>query len=412
MIEFTKGLMKFKRYEKLEANNIQEYICALEELKGDHYFRGEPSISFDGIVASAFRPYPIRFSGIKKNVNYQEALDEYYREVAHELTELERENFLAYAQHHGLPTPLVDITSNPMVALYFACSTMDDESTGRVYAFNKNRFLDFSLYSKRKDMTLNNFFLDNEFTYNVLTKIHELDDEAKTQLLYDCLQNLKKGAEKTGPLYNSKFVGIEPTATMTLILKEILKISEDNVALYVESFKKIFLSHFHIDFKFHEEKKQFRTKLSFVDKEEEPFFELHYDKYISDEDAVIILFLIRQQSENMVDDFLHNERLSLEEFSSAVLTYGVIFPPIVIYPTVKFERMRIQEGAFLYQVPHFRGELKDYIGFAQIIPDVEIIINNKKEFLCMLELLGVNQKSVFPDHDNIAAYLKNKQLLK
>lgn len=112
----------------------------------------------------------------------------------------------------------------------------------------------------------------------------------------------------------------------------------------------------------------------------------------------------------MVDDFLSRE-ITVEDFLSRTDNYGVVFPPIVVHPSVKFERMKSQEGTFLYQVPHFNGTSNDYIGFSKIEGDIEFIINDKKDMFLTLSKLGINRKTIFPDHDNIAEFLKTKQLL-
>lgn len=97
-------------------------------------FRGHASTEWQP-VASAFR------EGVGGLTTHQQLLD--WRKAAQRLVQPQPTNLLAYlvlAQHYGIPTCLLDWTTNPLIALFFACQPLEGSKNGRVIRIDADAF--------------------------------------------------------------------------------------------------------------------------------------------------------------------------------------------------------------------------------------------------------------------------------
>jgi hypothetical protein len=104
--------------DDMKITSLWQFLKAVEELpkkRGSSlYYRGHSSAEYR-LEPSLFR----RSTCLKReHVLYKEMLRDKPRYFSEDKTTFEK---LVRMQHFGLPTRLLDITANPLVALYFAC---------------------------------------------------------------------------------------------------------------------------------------------------------------------------------------------------------------------------------------------------------------------------------------------------
>lgn len=114
----------------MAVKNIVDFITELKKHpreKGYEYFyRGHPDVDFK-LVPSIYRQ---RFIKNEDNI-FKEIILKIPNDFINEKTTLEK---LVRMQHYGLPTRILDITINPLVALYFAVNEFP-EKNGEVIIF-------------------------------------------------------------------------------------------------------------------------------------------------------------------------------------------------------------------------------------------------------------------------------------
>lgn len=122
-----------KEAKKIQCRNVSDFVKTLQVLQlnnKDSFFRGQSNVAFN-LKPSVLRD-PIR-------TKYE---DEIYLKVLSECSSefesgMSHITILSKMQHYGVPTRLLDITTNALVALYFACDdTRNKEENGVVYIFS------------------------------------------------------------------------------------------------------------------------------------------------------------------------------------------------------------------------------------------------------------------------------------
>lgn len=119
-IRLSKGVVYNE--EKVEihflssVSGVNSFISSLKRREGTLFFRGHSNPNY------ILQPSIMRTPHLKKNesILYHELLINCPADFEMCHTHLEK---LVKMQHYGLPTRLLDITRNPLVALYFACES-------------------------------------------------------------------------------------------------------------------------------------------------------------------------------------------------------------------------------------------------------------------------------------------------
>lgn len=367
-----------------EIKSLAEYIDLFSSGKFTNYlFRGEPT-NYDETFSSGLRntthPGYVPEQGIKGASTFLNMQKEFKKEVWYKLTPDERTHFSAFSQHHGIPTNLIDVTTSPLVALYFACQNYKnpkdtnkvqlDEKRGFLYLF-KDQFIDITnIVTKYEDINVlellasnhDDIFLDMYSAFlRFETEYPEIFYEYFKKLNTDFHEHIVYIPMPYMPIMDiNKFPPYEKGRYETAFFDNFLKLLE------LDRFKKI-------------------------------------DSKIQNPSWPVFIYTAYLQK--------ILEGMSLRPAVNKSAWLNNILPNFKYAPILTFERGRNQQGLFIYQNYLQSGEFikNPYIeGIQRIVPDKVVVVSNKEKILEELNFIGINGKFIYGDYDNIAKYITKR----
>ena len=377
-----------------KVGTIKGYIEAIQKFSGDNiFYRGHSNKEYE------LKPGIYRGDIIKNE-------DKIYREtiakVPYDFKDKNTIESLALMQHYGIPTRILDLTTNALVALYFACVGNEDKD-GEVIVFDIPEENICYFDSDRVTVLANLAKSDKEFHYRM-------------ELL---------------PVYKQKLDTLEQK-----------KEAHD---IFITNIQKSFNNHNYIHEKKGEEIEKYLAEVNFDfestidDKIKEWFSEYqeqnkdNYDDFKSYFRNIIVELLqsiirnntipytVNVLNEKYFGKLLHNIREDKSYFQS-IINPDDINNIFAVQPKLDNPRIVRQHGAFLiFGIKPYKYSDKEIKPMPEINPkwimsngknekNKRIIIKGeeKRKILKELEIFGINKSFLFPEIDKVAEDIKEK----
>lgn len=386
-----------KKENTCSVGSLSEYIAAIEKYDlFNHISRGE----------SAMYEHPLRSGIHRKNFEiYSEMLEQYHLDVEMSINQTQDKNFIAFAQHHGIPTNLLDFSFSPLVSLYFSMDGCKDK--GYVYFINKSKMVSINnviyerplgwglfeellefesdLYKKVLPQMSEAFIANREEMVTFFEKhAEEFIDEFRRIRAPGFLESLEGGVdefEKALEQYRSdriKWIADE-------------RINEDptlqmyrSVSTFLQGMQKIYKGDLHYPTLFFQ---NFGKVSNTV---------INGAEYSAN--IFVMMFLLKMEEIEYCYERCSRKKLDFELEFPFYFTYR---PPIID------ERVKNQSSVFVFQpfsTNRMHCEGKPVQVWQKIVPDFTIEVQNPENIRKELDAIGFNLKHIYCDYDSIAKY--------
>ena len=371
-------------------NSLSDYINFINKYpSSDFVFRGENDF-FDNRIAAVFREN----DGLIKDatsiedlmskmdsrvyVSYEGLLEKYYFSVSHMLSDIDKNHFVAFARHHGLPTNLLDITDNPLVALFMACDGVQKDKLGYVYIFDRD-YIDIT------DI-LNVFPKDNiiELLISLNPKMIQVTYKMMINYASNHSDTFKKHLYHTVSGVLTKYAN--PNYLDKIIKQDVFE-DMDNIALlnYLNEIIEVLSNR--------EDYDCFKNMAEVI---RENCIPAHVN-ITTELTCIYMIFL-----PSLLDDIART--LPLQAAVACI-------PKMIYKPKNTVERARMQYGYFIYQpyrIFYREGKAAGIYRLQEENHVKKIKINKGNSILKELDNVGMNCGTLYGDFDNFAKYIKEK----
>ena len=381
-----------KRFENLFYLRENKLKSIMQE---GVFFRGQ-SEEFEFIIPSIFR-----------DTKYIENEDELIKEaeISYPL-EIQKIKYqpdkLALMQHYGLPTRILDITTNALVALYFAVSENKDKD-GVVYLFNKKTNKKEVLTSKSIPVIIKTVLANLTYKEKLLLDLTFRKIKNKEILL----SSFRKVNYRILPIIEKIYdaikmdIGFIPTnisdfygLNFVTPLEVDERIIRQNAMFMIFGLDGIYNSH-------KEGLKQLKLDSELIEKRE--ILENYYEEKMKEEGYGIEIY-------NLTEEIKKLELKLWKKNKEKVLKNEIneqVFDVMLAYAPEYFLPKKEKEWAFYDKSNEDDKTRKQtHDGKAIILLKSKYKDRIKNE----LELIGITRKSIYPDMQNKLQYIKEKYL--
>lgn len=384
---------------KCVISSLSEYIAAIEKYDLFNCIsRGESQLYEEPMS-----------SGVRRNKlkGYTKLLEQYHLDVETSINPIQDKNFLAFAQHHGIPTNLLDFSFSPLVSLYFSIDGCTDK--GYVYFINKSKMVNINkiLYKKPLGWGMLDDLLnyDLDLYMNILPQLSETFMANREEMINFFENHADAFIEKfrkfrSQSLLDSIEGGVDDFEKALNQYREDKPRWEADERIHDEVTLQIYRS---VPNFLQGMQKIYKGDISYP----EMFFK-NYSKVSgtridgADYAANVHVLMFLHKMEQI--EYFYNQ-----VFSADKLDYDLELPFYFTYqPPIIDERVKNQSSIFIFQP--FNPNVCCYDGkpiqaWQKIKWDFVIEIENPENIRRELDAIGFNQKHIYCDYDSIAKYI-------